>query len=442
MTIFKINARKRNIIYLILFLTLMLSYMPVHADVSFGFMDDLVNKISNKAAGFRDTFATAAVSLYIGLSTIELALDTGQEMLKNGSGMKFIGIVIVRMSMMMIWIAIIKDPSFVTATINQALSLATEAGGVVVGNLTPSKTASLGVLIFENFINAVKDTKFSFWDGSLLLFGLVIIVVGFAVIVLFALMGIMFFITKVESTFVISVGVVMMGFLGSTWTSQNGKAYITYIIAVSIKLIVTILLISIIIDVTNDWATKVTAAKDLFSLVNVSVAILLDSMTLLFLVMTIPALAAGICTGVSTASLTGALAAGGAVLAAGAMLAAGAGNLADGIKALGNKGMDAGDTDMDTGESGGGGGSSGGTTEEMAPAASSPEAPSSGGAEGGISGGESNSGGSQNSESSGGERQGAGLFSKHAGNAVRSIKEAEGQTSVQPPSISSKHSDF
>lgn len=425
---------------LLLFMILLLVYIPAHADVSFGFMDDLVNKITNKAAGFRDVFATAAISLYMALVTIELALDTGQELLKGSNGMKFIGIIIVRMSMMMIWIAIIKDPSFVTASINQALSLATEAGGVAVSNLTPSKTAGLGVLVFQNFMDAIHAAKFSLADPMTIVYGLIIIIIGFAVIILFALMGIMFFITKIESTFVIAVGVVMMGFLGSTWTSQNGKAYITYIIAVCIKLIVTILIISIVIDVTNDWATKVSNAAGLFELINVSVGIVLDSMTLLFLVMTIPALAAGICTGVSTASLTGALAAGGAVLAAGATLAAGAGSLADMFKSLGNKGMDPGDIDMDTGTpSSGDDGSSGGATEDMAPKASSPEAPSSGEAEGGISGGESNSG---NSESGGGERQGAGLFSKHAGNATRLLKEAEGNTTVQPPSISSKHSEF
>lgn len=433
--------RSNRIKYLLLF-TIILLYIPAYADTSAGFMDDVLNKITAQSTGFWDTFSTAAISLYMALVTIELALDTGQELLKGSSGMKFVGFIIVRMCMMMIWVAIIKDPSFVTATINQALALASQAGHVP-ANITPSEIAGKGPLIFDVFVYAIRNQKFNLTDPSMILYGLIILFVGFAILILFLLMGVSFFLTKVESTFVISVGVIMLGFLGSTWTSQNGKAYITYVLAVCIKLIVALLLISIIQNMAQGWGTELSNATDLFKLINVAVSIALQATVALFLVLSIPALAAGICTGVSTASLTGALAAGGAVLAAGAMLAAGAGNLADGVKALGSKGMDTGDVDMDTGEAGGGeSASSGGATEEMAPEASSPEVPSSGEAEGGISGGESNSGNSGNSESGGGERQGAGLFSKHAGNATRSLKEAEGQTSVQPPSISSKHSEF
>ena len=433
---------------ILLLLTVLICFsVSVHADTNAGFMDDLLNQISNQSNGFRTTFATAAISIYVALVAIELALDTGQEMLKGSSVSKFAGIIIVRFFMMMVWIAIIKDPNIVTSVIAQAMSLASDAGGAK--DLTPSKTAGLGVLVFENFMIAIKGTSFSLTDPMIIIYGLVIIFVGLAIIVLFTLMGLMFFITKVESTFVLAVGVIMMGFLGSTWTNQNGKAYISYIIAVSVKLIVTILLVSLIINVTKGWADKVANTTDLFALINVSIGIVLDAMTLLFLVMTIPALAAGICTGVSTASLTSALAAGGAVLAAGAMLAAGAGNLADGFKSLGDKGMDPGGLDMDTGLPGdgdnGGGGSGGGASESMSPQAESPEAPGgdgqSGASEGGMSGGSDGVGGSTQADSSG-ERKGKGMFSTQAGNATRSLKEAEGHTTVQPPSFSSKHSDF
>lgn len=427
---------------LLLFTILMIFYVPAHADTNAGFMDDLLSQISNQAQGFRATFATAAISIYVMLVAIELALDTGQEMLRGSGVGKFAGMIIVRFFMMMVWIAIIKDPNIVTSVITQAMSLASDAGGVK--DLTPSKTAGLGVVVFDKFMAAIKGTSFSLADPMLILFGLVILFVGFAIIVLFALMGLMFFITTVESTFVLAVGVIMLGFLGSTWTNQNGKAYISYVIAVSVKLIVTILLVSLIMNVTKGWAAKVASTTDLFALINVSIEIVLNAMVLLFLVMTIPALAASICTGVSTASLTGALAAGGAVMAAGGMLAAGAGMLADGFKGLSSKGMDPGDIDMDTGSPGGdgGGGSDGGPSESMSPQAESPAAPGSEGNEGGISSGENTGTGSLGTN---GEKKGTNALSmlkNQTGKGIHSLKEAEGHTTVQPPSFSSKHSDF
>ncbi|RTL11779.1 MAG: hypothetical protein EKK54_06180 [Neisseriaceae bacterium] len=429
-----------------LFVVLLLFYIPAQADVSVGFMDDVLNTIKAQTNSFWDTFSTAAVSLYIILVTIELALDTGQEMLKGSNVSKFAGMIIVRFFMMMVWIAIIKDPSIVTSVLNQALALASKAGNVP-ADLTPSGIAGRGPLIFDVFMYSLKGNTFNILDPTNILYGLLIIFTGMAILILFLLMGLSFFLVKVESTFVISVGVIMLGFLGSTWTSQNGKAYISYIIAVCIKLIVALLLFSITQQMSTQWGTMIANAKDIFAMTNAAIAVLLQSAVLLFLVLQIPALAAGICTGVSTASLTGALAAGGAIMAAGGVLAAGAGNLADGFKSLGNKGMDTGGLDMDTGLPGGGedsgGGSGGSSSESMSPEATSPEAP--GGdsttSEGGISGGGDSKIDSTQTGSSD-RRKGEGMLSKHAGNATRSLKEAEGHTTVQPPSFSSKHSDF
>jgi hypothetical protein len=269
-----------------------------------------------------------------------------------------------------------------------------------------------------------------------------------SILILFLLMGLSFFLVKVESTFVISVGVIMLGFLGSTWTNQNGKAYITYILAVSIKLIVALLLFSLTQQMSMKWGTMIANAKDIFAMTNAAIAVLLQSAVLLFLVLQIPALAAGICTGVSTASLTGALAAGGAIMAAGGMLAAGAEMMGDGFKALGNKGMDPGDTDMDTGLPGGGdgdGGSGGGASENMSPQATSPEAPGmeNGTSEGGMSGGGDNGG--TGSLDTADEKKGTNplsMLKNQTGKGVSALKEAEGHTTVQPPSFSSKHSDF
>lgn len=398
-----------------------------------GFMDLLYNKLVANNSIYQNAFIPAAQAIYAVLATWEIAFETGQRMLREGGAMKVAGIVIIRISVMLLWMALIANPDWVQLIIDQAVSLANNAGGSQ--NLTPSQVAGMGVDIFDAFIVGVKNTKFDLWDPKLIIFGLIIVFVGFSIIILFALIGILFFITKIEATFVLSIGILMLGFLGSDWTKQWGKSYISYIIAVSIKLIVTILMITSIQNVTNDWANQVNnAATDIGQLLNVGIYIGLCTMVLFFLVLNIPPIAAGIMTGVSTAGLTNALAAGGAIMTAGAALVAGAGMAASGVmNAAKEHGIDPGNINMDTGlpdtTTGG----------NMAPdASSSPPAPLSNGAEGGIGSGQETNNGGGNGQSN--SKNGSGNpASKMGASAYKHMENTEGSTSVNPPSMGSKN---
>lgn len=411
-----------------------------------GLMDELLNLITKKNATYQLVFAPAAKSLYAGLVTLEIAFDTGERMLKEGGPMKVIGILLVRISVMLIWFAMIDNPDWVQQIIEQAKSLAGSAGGINTSKTTPSSIAGMGVDLFSGLMEKVKDQSFSFTDPKLILFGLIIIIVGLAVIVLFVLTGLMYFITQVESSMVLSVGILMLGFLGSSWTKQWGQAFMAYIVAVCIKLIVTLILISLIQTVTTTWAGKITSAPEFGDLLNVAIYICLGAGILLFLVMNIPAIAAGIVTGVSTASIGGAMAAGGAIMAAGAMVAAGAGALASGGKKLASGGGSSPDSGPSGGDSSGGGDSAQPDSSMGSDGASSPEAPggnSTSEPQGGISGGDlpNQVSGDKQSNTPSGNSLGDKTKSL-ASSAYRHLQSTEGSTSVAPPAMSSKHSEF
>ena len=427
-------------------------------------MDELLNQITSKNATYQLVFAPAAKSLYAGLVTLEIAFDTGERMLKEGGAMKVVGIILVRMVVMLIWFAMIDNPDWVQQILDQAKSLAGSAGGINTAKTTPSSVAGMGIDLFDGFMLKVKEQKFSLTDIKIILFGLLILFVGLGMIILFVLTGLMYFITQVEASMVLSVGILMLGFLGSSWTKQWGQAFMTYIVAVCIKIIVTLILISIMQTITSTWAGKITAAPAFGDLLNVAIYILLGAGIMLFLVMNIPAIAAGIVTGVSTASLGGAMAAGGAIMAAGAMVAAGAGALANGGKNLANSAIEKGGA-LPSGDSGGGGsgGDSGGGSQPdlsmCSDGASAPNAPSgvdsgssdsgssdSGGGEtqGGISGG-GDSGSSKSSDATAKDKPDTsrGDKAKSLGStAFNHLQSTEGSTSVSPPSMSSKHSEF
>ena len=434
---------------------IILSISSTHADAVpsipvNGLMDELLNQITSKNATYQLVFAPAAKSLYAGLVTLEIAFDTGERMLKEGGAMKVIGVILVRMVVMLIWFAMIDNPDWVQQIMEQAKSLASSAGGINSAKTTPSSISGMGVTLFDGFMVRVNEIEFSFWDGKLVIYGLVILFVGLATVILFVLTGLMYFITQVEASMVLSVGILMLGFLGSSWTKQWGQAFMTYIVAVSVKLIVTLILVSLVQTIASTWAAKMAGANDIGAVVNVAIYIFLGAGILLFLVMNIPAIAAGIVTGVSTASLGGAMAAGGAIMAAGAMVAAGAGALANGGKNLAGSAIEKGGA-LPSGDSGGGdsGGGSQPDSSMGSDGASSPDAPSggdSGGGEtqGGISGGgDSGSGKSSDNTAKDKPDTSRGDKAKSLGStAFNHLQSTEGSTSVSPPSMSSKNSEF
>lgn len=328
------QAKLQLRIKILLLIGVVLFIPQVYADTTpvNGFMDEILRKLTNNNAVYTNIFIPAAKTLYATLVTIEIAFDTGIRMLKDGGPMKIIGILLVRIIMLLFWFNILEHPDWIQTIVDQAVALTSKVGGAS-NQITPSHIAGLGIQYFDSFMAKIRATNFDMTQMNNFVFSLVTILTGLSIVVLFTIIGIIFFIAKVETTMVLSIAVILLGFLGSSWTSQWGKSYIAHVIAVSLKLAVMMIMIGIIPDVTESWPNKIASAGDDFgTLLNVAVYIALCAMVLCFLTMSIPSLIASMITGVNTVSITGGFTSGGTVAASGGAISAGVSAFANGAR--------------------------------------------------------------------------------------------------------------
>lgn len=378
-----------------------------------GFMDELLHKLTGNNSLYFAVFVPAAKALYAGLVTIEIAFDTGIRMLKDGGPMKVIGVLIVRICVLLLWFAILDNPNWIQSVVDQALSLTSRVGGAS-NQITPSYLAGLGVQFFDSFMSKIDSADFSLVHMNNIIFGLVAVFVGLSIVVLFTMIGIIFFIAKVETTMVLSIAVILIGFLGSTWTSNWGKSYIAHVVAVSLKLSVMMILIGLIPDATASWPNKIiNSGEDFGTLLNVAVYIALCALVLFFLVMSVPSMLAGMITGVSTVTISGGLDKGSTIATAGSTFASGVSAFANGARNnFNNAGSSGSDSHL------GGRFESGSTEQTMAPSTSKPPTPAS-------------------SVNNSQDMQGSSIL-ESARTSYQDLQKTDGSTSVSPPTTKNK----
>lgn len=321
------NAKKASLYLLIFMFVFIPNAIAAGAQpiASNGFMDILYNDIVGNTSAYQAVFAPAAQSLLISLSLGEFVWDTSIRVLKGADSAKIVAFVMVRIVSIGFVYYFIANPDWVAKIIAQGQEWASQAGGMS-ASTTPSEIAGTGVKAVEAMMEAVKQDNSDIWSGFRnLIEGIIVAGSGVAIMVLFLLIGLQYLITLIESTIVVSIGFVMLGFLGSAWTKQFGKNYISYIIAVSIKLMVTLMICSVVLKESQNWTSLINDAhQDLGLLLNVGFQIIIDSIVLLVVVRNIPAYAAGIISGVSTADASSVISSAAAVMMGAAAMLAGA----------------------------------------------------------------------------------------------------------------------
>lgn len=321
------NAKKVSLYILIFMFAFIPNAIAAGAQpiASNGFMDILYNDIVGNTSAYQSVFAPAARSLLISLSLGEFVWDTSIRVLKGADSAKIVAFVMVRIVSIGFVYYFIANPDWVAKIIAQGQEWASQAGGMS-ASTTPSEIAGTGVKAVGAMMEAVKQDNSDMWSGFRnLIEGIIVAGSGVAIMVLFLLIGLQYLITLIESTIVVSIGFVMLGFLGSAWTKQFGKNYISYIIAVSIKLMVTLMICSVVLKESQNWTSLINDAhQDLGLLLNVGFQIIIDSIVLLVVVRNIPAYAAGIISGVSTADASSVISSAAAVMMGAAAMLAGA----------------------------------------------------------------------------------------------------------------------
>ncbi|MBP9741776.1 MAG: P-type conjugative transfer protein TrbL [Burkholderiales bacterium] len=420
-----------------------------------GFMNKMLNDLMGSTSTWHTVFVPAATSLFLFLSATEFSFDTGVRLLHGGEPGKMLGFAVLRLLMVALFLYFVKNVDWVYQIIAQYKEWAYQAGGLTAG-YGPSEIAGIGVEIASDFFSAVT---LSYTDvlkePGLILLGIVSVFAGFCIMAAFGWAALQLFCIYVEFYLVINAGIINLGFLGSSWTRDMGKKYFTYIIAVGTKLLVGLLVVAAVKDETGMWASQVLAHKNDFNaMLNTMAMLMVDSLMVAVMVSSIPAYAAGVITGVSTASANQAFSAGMAMTGAmgmtvgaaagGAFMLYGAGKSATGaaIDALRNRGTGTGDM------------SPGGSSPTPPSGSDSPDSGNSSAqpspdAQAGIGSGSSLTGSSSMTNSSSNKPSAAqrgmstlGKSKNMAGSAVRHWHNTQTSGHVSPPDLRGKHLDF
>ncbi|MDN7880119.1 P-type conjugative transfer protein TrbL [Burkholderia aenigmatica] len=435
-----------------LILGLALFSIDSHAQLSSaGVLDTVAQRYQSAASGWATGLTRAASWMFWTLAGISLVWTHGFLALRKADLAEFFA-EFLRFTIFtgFYWWLLVNGPTMATAIINSMKQLGTNAGGPA---LSPSGVVDIG---FDIFFKVVQQS--SVWSPVDSGVGLL---VGLAVLLVLALVGVNMLVLLVTGWFMSFAGIFYLGFGGSRWTSEMSINYYKTVLGIGVQLFAMILLVGIGKGFIDQYHNGMSGS---YTLQDLSV-MLVASVVLFVLVNKVPSQLAGIVGGGAVASPgfgAGSLVAAGATAAAaaatgGAMMAAGAKNIAGGVQALmsavgkanenmatgsgmfkgsgmgadgkggagvastlGGNGSDAAPTggkasgsssgSTSTGQRGGGGSSGGGSGGASSGGGESGGGGSTGGESGGggSTGGESGGGGSTGGESGGGESGGGG----------------------------------
>jgi type IV secretion system protein TrbL len=342
-----------------------------------GLFDTVVTNFHNGTSIWLTNAQKYASDLFLGLGGIELSWSAVTWVLrKNSLGEYWASLFFKVMSISFFFMIISYAPTWIPLALNGAQQVAvgiTQGSGSATiptvsglsGMISPSAVLDSGVCVAGALANnAVKGLGSGLGNAVLfafiMAFALLVVGISYFIIVLQLVM------TEIEAFIVLFGGLIMLGALGSRWTTSWGEKYIGYAVSVGVKLLVIYLIISLGNSVTANSITKAVGGTDVITLTSL-IGFIMTCLVYAGLVWNIPSLAGSFLNGSPNMSMGTMAGAGMAAVGAAAGLAAGAaGATLKGVGSMSNAGgggswSGGGDTGSGMGGSGGGGGMGGGS---------------------------------------------------------------------------------
>jgi type IV secretion system protein TrbL len=220
-----------------------------------GVLDSVQQTIQTASSGWMATSLAYAKNLFFGLAGLEFVWSAIQITLrKNDLPDIIVGTLFKVLSLAFFAMLLTLAPTWIPLIIQSFQ----QAGQGVSGTppLTPSGIFDQGVQLASTLIQngmqvnssqngGVAHTLMSGGSnlGSYFLAAIVIGLSGIMVILAFAVIALQMFVALVESYLVIGGGALMLGFLGSRWTTNFGEKYFAYAVSVGIKLFTLYLIV-------------------------------------------------------------------------------------------------------------------------------------------------------------------------------------------------------
>jgi type IV secretion system protein TrbL len=142
---------------------------------------------------------------------------------------------------------------WVPAIVKSFQILGQNASGI--GPLGPSAIVGFGVNTAVDLLNAASQAGFleNFGTAVSLVFCAVVIFLSYVAV------AIQFVVSLVESYLVVGAGVILLGFGGSRWTAPYVERYISYAVAVGMKILILYLLVGAGMALSQGWGAVASA---------------------------------------------------------------------------------------------------------------------------------------------------------------------------------------
>lgn len=270
-------------------------------------LTDLVNAFQMATAGWFGALFPIARNLFFTLAAIEIVWAASWWVVERDDPTQILVQFLRRILAIGFFLAVLTFAGvWVPAIIDGFATAGRAAGGLP--ELNPSTVIDQGIAVASELIASISVAGWFTSPGG----NLVAAIASLLTFLAFVIIAGQLALTLIEMYVVIGGGVLLLGFAGSRWTMPFAERYLSYAVAVGIKLFVLYLIIGVGTALAASWAPTLagvgTSPSDLF-------AILGASFVYMIVAWQIPSFASALIAGSVNLTLGTALATGGSIAA-------------------------------------------------------------------------------------------------------------------------------
>ena len=293
-------------------------------------LNGLAAQFQSATAGWMTTADQYAINIFASLAVLEF-IWAGVTILlrKNDLGDMITGVLLKVISLSFFYMLILKAPTWIPDIIESFWDMGAGISGSAVA--TPGQIFSNGVMMGGDLITAAEHGSLLQTIANIIPAGLI----GLMIVIGMTILALQLMVALIEAFIVVGAGVVMMGFLGSRWTSAWGEKYFGYAVSIGVKLMAVQLITGLAFGITGPWVMQLYNDSNSGAIPSWTTLFDMGATSLLLgaLAIMVPSIASSMMNGSPSLSLgnvgTAAAAIGGGVVAAGAGAAMGGASLAN-----------------------------------------------------------------------------------------------------------------
>jgi len=217
-------------------------------EISSGFLHSVQMAFAEATSGWHAAVFPYAQKLFFLLFAIELTWSGIKWTLEKDDGLPVaVGLLRHLVAYGFFYSMLVNAPEWFGALVNGFGFLGQRASGLEA--LNPSSVIEQGLVIVQKMFSPMKEAGLlgALVPGMVGAFSAVIVMLSFVVVAAQML------ITHIEAAILLSGGVVMLGFGGSSFSRNFSERYVSYAFSVGVKLFVIYLIVGVGGELTADW---------------------------------------------------------------------------------------------------------------------------------------------------------------------------------------------